>query len=89
MTRTIRLLSIAALGLGLGACAVGYGDARGKAWGVAIGQAEVSTCARPAAGDPPEEKPTCTSIRGGAISSEAGKALGPLGSLARSLAAIF
>jgi hypothetical protein len=68
------LLGLGAAVLMLTGCAVGYASPSGSAYGVAMGQAEVQACARDAA----ETEIVCSHIRGGAISPEGAKAIGPV-----------
>lgn len=60
----------------LAGCAVGYVSDSGRAYGVALGQAELRSCRA----EPPSEA-SCSYIRGGALSAEGAKAIGPLQSL--------
>lgn len=57
-------------------CAVGIARPDGSAYGIAVGQAQIQACRTDA---PPEL--ACSHIRGGAVSPEGAKALGPLSRL--------
>jgi hypothetical protein len=65
-------------------CAVGVATPEGRAYGVAIGQAEIRACRA----EPPSEA-SCSYIRGGALSPEGGKAIGPLGQVLGVLAGLL
>lgn len=58
-------------------CAVGAARPDGSVIGLAIGQAELRACAR----DVKEEETACSHIRGGAVSPEGAKLVGPISGL--------
>lgn len=65
-------------------CAIGVATPDGRAYGVALGQAEIRACRA----EPPTEA-SCSYVRGGALSSEGAKAVGPLGQLLGVLAGLL
>ena len=72
----------------LSACAVGRAAPDGSVVGFAIGQAELRSCSASHSALQPAE-PVCSYVRGGAISPEGARAIGPGGRLLQALAGIF
>lgn len=70
-------MRLALLLVALTGCAVGVVTPDGRAYGIAIGQAELRACR---ASEPPQEA-SCSYVRGGALSQEGRAAIGPLGQL--------
>lgn len=79
---------VLAAALLLSACAVGRAAPDGAVWGLAIGNAELRSCSASRSALQPDE-PVCSYIRGGAISPEGAKAIGPAGRLLQLLAGLF
>lgn len=80
-----RKVVIGVIALQLAACAAGVARPDGSVYGMAFGQAEIRACAK----DVKEEEAACTYIRGGALSQEGAKALGPVSGLLQLLTGLL